>query len=219
MIFKKVLLSILFLTAISGEVEAKGRFKLSDGQKRVLKIGGLAAAGLFLTYCGFVFGLAKLKCSHVYDHIIYWHCDNPSHDGMCKKECEKYDFKKNQFLNLEKADLEKLKAGSLPLLHDERRPNIIAIKTESEKSYEPIAIVQFFDDISIGFSSLVKGGKDSLEADLQGFLDKQISASEKHPMTFARFGDAFFSLREVAYHGTKFVVRAAQKVGLGKEKK
>ncbi len=206
---KKVLLSILFLTAISGETEAKGRFKLSDGQKKVLKIGSGAAAGLFSGYCLFALYLAKLKCSHVYDHIIYWHCDNPSHDGMCKKECEKYDFKKNQFLNLEKADLEKLKAGSLPLLRDERRPNIIAIKTESGKSYEPTEIVQFPTDVSTGIIVIKGIAKNGKVCD--GNLDSQISKSEKYSMTCARFFDAFCHPHEVAYHGKKLVVGLLKK--------
>lgn len=207
---KKVLLSILFLTAISGETEAKGRFKLSDGQKKVLKIGGGVAVGLFSTYFLFALYLANLKCSKVYDRIIYWHCDKSLHSETCKKDCEKYDFKKNQFLNLEKADLEKLKAGSLPLLRDERRPNIIAIKTESEKSYEPIEIVQFRTDISQR-PLFIEGKNEEGKNPAEISLDKQISKSKKHSMTFDRFCDAFCRPREVAYHGKKLVVGLLKK--------
>lgn len=110
---KKVLLSILFLTAISDQSQAKGRFKLSDGQKKVLKIGGGAALtglGLFSVFAGW---FAQKK------HYLARHC-LPFHNTTvlfsCKDGCQpgnsacshlKYGFDKNHFFYSKSYDPQK----------------------------------------------------------------------------------------------------------------
>lgn len=72
---KKVLLSILFLAAISDQIEAKGRFKLSDGQKKVFKIGGgvaLTGLGLFSVFAGWF----AQKKHYLIRHCLPYFCDN-----------------------------------------------------------------------------------------------------------------------------------------------
>lgn len=72
---KKVLLSVLCLALLSGDADAKEKFKLSDGQNRVLKVGGSVLGALAGLY-GLIALIQARHKAYINRHIVYTYKDD-----------------------------------------------------------------------------------------------------------------------------------------------
>ncbi len=185
---KKVLLSILFLTAISCETEAKGRFSLSDGQKKVLKIGGKVLG----TVAGLYSLIALIQARHkayINRHIVPYSSGSGSNQNFYPENNPTYNY---YFKLFNAADCNSWLKNVENANIDFRNYDVF-VKQDNCESRLP-KLIEANQRIYTKYGQKVE--KTSIKVDKNGKIDFDACQS---PCFLRRFVDAFASPLQIIY--------------------